>query len=306
MVCNMAKVRRLLAKSTASEDGGTGFENPCEPAIGPMAVAAPRARHSSARWDENAKRGAGKESPGLPMVYRVGHVRPDAKTWPTRRHSHPDYHEFIIVLTGAIQVRIKGERHHGEQGHVMFYPKGVAHEEYSVGAGPLETIFIGWHGDEIDCQAWPLVAHDKRDRIQTLARWMLELSSQAEPDLTTMQGLMMGIIAEFTVRETHEEIQAVERVRQHMQENLAGCVRLEDLARVAHISRTHFVRVFTRATGTTPMKYLSRLRVDQARNLILTTKLPMKQIARSVGFADEFQLSRVFKRVTGKAPSSYR
>jgi AraC family transcriptional regulator, transcriptional activator for feuABC-ybbA operon len=301
MLCNMAKVRRLLAKSTAAQDGGLGYDNPCEPATGPMA----RAKASNQEWGEGA--GAGKAGvTGMPTVYRVGHVRPDAKTWPTRRHSHPDYHEFIIVLSGAIQVRIKGERYHGEQGHVMFYPRDAAHEEYSVGAGPLETIFIGWHAEGIDCASWPMVAHDKRDRIQTLARWMIELSSQAEPDMATIQGLMLGIIAEFTVRETHEEIQAVERVRQHMQENLAGCVRLEDLAKVAHISRTHFVRVFTRATGTTPMKYLSRLRVDQARNLILTTKLPMKQIARSVGFADEFQLSRVFKRVTGTVPSSYR
>lgn len=248
---------------------------------------------------------------GLPVVFQVGHIRPDAKVWPTRRHSHDAFHEFIVVLSGAIQVRMNGQRYHAEKGHVLFFSQGTPHEEFSVGAGPLETIFIGWHisppgNPQIDTRNWPVVGYDKRGRIGGLARWMYELNTQARPDHETIRGLLRGVIAEFSVEQSHEEIQAIDRVREHMQAQLSRELRLEDLAKVAHLSRTHFVRVFTRATGTTPMRYLSRLRVDQARNLILTTRLPMKQVARAVGLPDEFQLSRVFKRVTGQTPSSHR
>lgn len=294
----MAKVRRHLAKSITLPVAADGLSNPCEAVVEPG-----RAQPAAANWGTKVEPGPAVV---MPTVVRVGHVRPDAKVWPTRRHSHPEHHEFIVVLSGAIQVRMAGQRYHAEKGQVLFYPRAVAHEEFSVGAGPLETIFIGWSCDEIDTTSWPVVGHDRRERIQGLARWMFELNTQDTPDNATIRGLLLGVIAEFGVQQTHEEIQAIDLVRRIMQDHLADRLRLEDLAAQAHLSRTHFVRVFTRATGTTPMRYLSRLRVDQARNLILTTRLPMKQVARAVGFPDEFQLSRVFKRVTGRTPSSYR
>ncbi|WP_212735361.1 helix-turn-helix domain-containing protein [Herbidospora galbida] len=68
----------------------------------------------------------------------------------------------------------------------------------------------------------------------------------------------------------------------------------------------HFVRVFREATGETPHRYLTRLRIEQARRLLSTSPLSIEQIAPRCGFASPGALSSAFLRHTGVRPSAYR
>jgi AraC family transcriptional regulator len=87
---------------------------------------------------------------------------------------------------------------------------------------------------------------------------------------------------------------------------LARRINLDDLARSAGLSRFHFVRAFRAASCTTPARWLRHQRLQVARTLLLTTDQPLRSIAPQVGFADESQLSRVFRREAGGAPSRLR
>ncbi|NBH12433.1 AraC family transcriptional regulator [Amycolatopsis sp. SID8362] len=91
-----------------------------------------------------------------------------------------------------------------------------------------------------------------------------------------------------------------------MRERLADPVTLADLAAEVHLSVYHFVRVFKAATGETPHRYLTRLRVEEAKRLLRGMDLSLERIAARCGFAGPGPLSAAFLRHTGARPSAYR
>lgn len=91
-----------------------------------------------------------------------------------------------------------------------------------------------------------------------------------------------------------------------MRERLAEPLTLADLAGEVHLSVFHLVRVFKEATGLTPYRYLTRLRIEEAKRLLRDTDLVIAQIARRCGFASPGALSAAFLRHAGARPSAYR
>ncbi|MBP2066011.1 helix-turn-helix domain-containing protein [Streptomyces iranensis] len=91
-----------------------------------------------------------------------------------------------------------------------------------------------------------------------------------------------------------------------MQDRLAEPLTLADIAAELHLSLYHFVRVFRDATGVTPHRFLTRLRIELARRLLSETNLTIEQITQRCGFAAPSALSSAFLRQVGVRPSAYR
>ena len=91
-----------------------------------------------------------------------------------------------------------------------------------------------------------------------------------------------------------------------MTENCASDLRLDDLARVAGVSRFHFVREFKRATGVSPHQYLMKLRVQRAQSLLQESTMPLSEVGLQSGFSHQSHFTRLFRRFTGTTPQSYR
>ncbi|SDJ43387.1 AraC family transcriptional regulator [Nonomuraea jiangxiensis] len=99
---------------------------------------------------------------------------------------------------------------------------------------------------------------------------------------------------------------AVRRGIAIMRDRLAEPLTLADIAAEAHLSVYHFVRVFRHATGETPHRYLTRLRIELAQRLLSGTTLTIEQIAERCGYAGPGPLSSAFLRHVGVRPSVYR
>ncbi|MEM1109748.1 MAG: AraC family transcriptional regulator [Planctomycetota bacterium] len=81
---------------------------------------------------------------------------------------------------------------------------------------------------------------------------------------------------------------------------------VEDMAVAAHLSPSHLVRVFRKATGQTPLNYLIQLRIRQAVRLLEDSDLNITQIAHRVGFTDSNYFARQFRKWMGTTPTQYR
>ncbi|MFF7191674.1 helix-turn-helix domain-containing protein [Streptomyces sp. NPDC008222] len=103
-----------------------------------------------------------------------------------------------------------------------------------------------------------------------------------------------------------DEHAAVRKAIAIMQDRLAETLTLADIAAEVHLSVYHFLRVFRLATGETPYRYLTRLRIALAQRLLSGTTLTMQQIAERCGFSGPGPLSAAFLRQLGIRPSVYR
>jgi transcriptional regulator GlxA family with amidase domain len=91
-------------------------------------------------------------------------------------------------------------------------------------------------------------------------------------------------------------------MRQHLNKPL----QVAALAAQVNISASHYFALFKRCTGSAPIDYFTRLRMERARQLLDRTQLSVKEIATVLGYEDPFYFSRVFKSSSGVAPSDYR
>jgi AraC-like DNA-binding protein len=96
------------------------------------------------------------------------------------------------------------------------------------------------------------------------------------------------------------------RALQAMHENPGRPWTIEELARVALMSRASFARVFRRTLGQTPMRYLSDWRMTLARDLLLTDGLSLAQIAERVGYSSQYAFATAFRRHHGEPPGRWR
>ncbi len=100
--------------------------------------------------------------------------------------------------------------------------------------------------------------------------------------------------------------QAVERAIQVMHTHLHELLTLEDLASVAYLSPYHFNRVFRRRIGIPPGEFLSALRFQAARRLLLTTPLSVTDICFEVGYTSTGSFTSRFTQLVGLSPRLLR
>lgn len=95
---------------------------------------------------------------------------------------------------------------------------------------------------------------------------------------------------------------SVDFIRDHYMQN----IQIQDVARAAGVERSHFSTVFTEQMGISPSKYMRRLRMEKAAQMLKDTRHTITEIALSVGYADLFPFTRAFTQYYGTSPSDYR
>jgi transcriptional regulator GlxA family with amidase domain len=81
---------------------------------------------------------------------------------------------------------------------------------------------------------------------------------------------------------------------------------LEALARAAQVSRYHFARCFAETYRETPMRYLTRRRIERAQDLLRSANLTVTEVCMMVGFSSLGSFSSRFRELVGEAPTEYR
>lgn len=98
----------------------------------------------------------------------------------------------------------------------------------------------------------------------------------------------------------------LERIQQHVLENIHEPFSVEQLAELTAMSVRNFARVFTRELQMTPMEFVLAARIDHARSLLEGTDLPMKTVAFRSGFGSARHMRQMFDKRLGLTPVQYR
>lgn len=98
---------------------------------------------------------------------------------------------------------------------------------------------------------------------------------------------------------------AVRRVRDYLDTYYEANTSLDELAAIAGLSPFHLVRVFKDETGLPPHTYLTHVRIQRAREMLMNDPMSIADVAYATGFTDQSHLTRWFKRMVGVTPGKY-
>ena len=108
------------------------------------------------------------------------------------------------------------------------------------------------------------------------------------------------------VQHENAEPPVIRRAKEFIQEHQAEDISLGQVARAVNTSTFYFCKMFKKVTGINFTDYLSRVRIEKSKNLLLNPNLRVSEIAFEVGFQSLTHFNRVFKKVLGQTPTEYR
>lgn len=112
---------------------------------------------------------------------------------------------------------------------------------------------------------------------------------------------------QFSAGDERKPKKELSEIKQYMEKHFHEPLSIGQLAEMANISPKYFVDLFKKNFGQSAMKYLSELRINEAKRYLLSAgeQLRLRDIALKVGYSDEFYFSRKFKKEVGVSPSDY-
>lgn len=124
-----------------------------------------------------------------------------------------------------------------------------------------------------------------------------------------LRGVMLMIISHFIryakVRQrTYDD--RMKRVLSYIHTHICDTIDVEQLAAIACVTKTYFIKLFKREFGIPPIQYINKKKVERAQHLLFTTDKAVKELAYTLGFSDQNYFIRLFRKQTGTSPLEYR
>jgi AraC-like DNA-binding protein/ligand-binding sensor protein len=111
---------------------------------------------------------------------------------------------------------------------------------------------------------------------------------------------------QVVVQHENAEPPVITKAKAYIEEHQAEDLSLGQVAKAVATSSFYFCKIFKKMTGINFTEYLSRVRIEKSKNLLLNPNLRVSEIAYEVGFQSLTHFNRVFKRVLGQSPTDYR
>lgn len=186
---------------------------------------------------------------------------------------------------------------------------------------PWSYYWIGFNGSDAErlvaqtdfTPESPIISADFGDELKNSIKAAYDMSGRHTSDMLKMTGqlyITLGlIISRSRPKNGSGQSRAercVRRAQTYMKFNYAMNIGIKDAADYAGVSRTTLYRAFIGVENISPVRYLTVLRMNAAKRLLESTALPVRTVARSVGFEDAMYFSRVFKNEEKLSPTEYR
>jgi AraC-like DNA-binding protein len=134
-----------------------------------------------------------------------------------------------------------------------------------------------------------------------------KLSLQSPDEMRSLASLLLAEVERVLQASLGAAVSpAFARMNRFLRDHMAQSLDLEQLAAFSQVSRATLVRLFRKETRQSPVQYVTRLRINRARELLQRTRMPIASIALAVGISDPYYFSRLFKTHTSFSPRQFR
>jgi AraC-like DNA-binding protein len=111
---------------------------------------------------------------------------------------------------------------------------------------------------------------------------------------------------QIVLQQQNAELPVVTRAKEYIRQNQTEDLSLTKVAKAVNTSSFYFCKLFKKSTGLNFTDYVSRVRIEKAKNLLLNPNLRISEIAYEIGFQSLTHFNRVFKKIIGQSPTEYR
>jgi AraC-like DNA-binding protein len=261
------------------------------------------------------------EATGLPVSLRP------TETWQLPLHGKRKENPFCAMVAeksracaSCLQMQEKLRQHANEHAASMSCAYGLCEVAVPVRLGD-ETVGFLQTGQvmrqkptpKLFEEIAPALEQNVNGDIEKLREAWFQTPVMAQKKLDSVTHLL-SIFAEhlsmkgnqIALQQNHAEPPIITKAKLYIEEHHTEEISLGQVAGAVHTSTFYFCKMFKRATGINFTEFVSRLRAEKAKNLLLNPNLRISEIAYEVGFQSLTHFNRVFKKIMGQSPTDYR
>ena len=176
----------------------------------------------------------------------------------------------------------------------------------------VECIFLTCHADfffakealKLSCLDYLLKPADTQEIVDVLQKARKKIMEENSDTFYKEQGKLY--LNHMKEEQSQPEPDSVEEVERYIQTHLSEQFGVEDLAEIAHMSATHLGRLFKKRHGLTLVDYITKQRMEMAKDMLKDKSMSVSMVAAKVGFNNYSYFTRTFGKYTGKSPREYR
>lgn len=250
--------------------------------------------------------------------HESGYYRAMPQFVTTRRH--PSDHLIIWSVRGGLDATVGTVETHAGPGDLLVLEPGVPQRYGPSPDGDWAWFWVHYGGraareltDRIRRGSGPVVRFGFDEQTRARFRELVTVAADRRGDdnlrldscLYSLLGLIVDRADGIAAGRRHPG-NALTAVQEFINDRLGDPLSLRDLVAHTGYSATRLNRLFRDHTGQSPIRYVNRQRMARAAQLLTLSTLTVAEIARGVGFPDQYHFSRRFKQATGYAPTHYR
>lgn len=235
------------------------------------------------------------------------------------------HHELLLITEGKGQIILRNKKYQVKEGTMLYLCPNV---EYTVEIDPQDSFCfmsvhfsyatVGFNGDK-----WGIDKENDMlplDFVQTLKDyyqvgsifkrlvedWSKKLPGYEFITKALLQQLLFEILQ--NIKKNSQNYSAsvkVEKIIEYMRQNINTRLTISHLSDLMQLSPTYLSGIFKATTGYSIIKFFNKIKVDKAKELIIEGDKKVKEVAKILGFTDEFYFSRIFKKIEGISPSEF-
>ena len=247
---------------------------------------------------------------------------PKAKYHYRERTHGSEQHILIYCQDGKGKVQIKKEEYQLNPGEFIIIPMGVSHNYAADEINPWTIYWIHFKGEttnksiehfRIKNGSYKSPVDFKDSRVHLFEDMYSNLEmGYSNDNLCYVNLCLLHFLSSFIFRENYnladkkQSIDSVNTSIGFMQKHIDEMLTLQVMAQSVNLSVSHFSFLFRKKTGFSPIEYFNHLKVQKACQYLLFTDLRIKEIADKLGIEDPYYFSRMFTKVMGMSPGTYR
>ncbi|WP_112179391.1 MULTISPECIES: AraC family transcriptional regulator [Paraliobacillus] len=235
-----------------------------------------------------------------------------------------DHHTIFFIVKGKGEIVINKQLMTMSQKNIFILLPGMKVEAYNTNESSLELYRLSFEIFRISEKTnqyrvyekdttfpkegqIPLELHGSLIRLMELLieSWHSTIKSQQFKGQIYLREIINEILNNDFLMTNESTTRSFEQSIKHIQNMYHSELRLDKLSRLAGMHSTYFSSQFKKKIGKGPIEYITDLRMNRAKELMLFSNDKIRDIARMVGYNDEFYFSRRFKAKQGMAPTVY-
>jgi AraC family transcriptional regulator of arabinose operon len=264
-----------------------------------------------------------KDNPLIADLYltETGYY-PQARHHFCERPSGSAQYILIYCVGGKGEISLNKTVYAVPADHFFIIPAGMAHAYHSDELNPWSIYWIHFSGNKsgvfarFACQPLP-IGRSKTSRISDRVDLFAEIFRNLDRGFSSetleyVNLCLPHLLASFThlsqfrlIRESGEKDPVAQSIN-FMLENVTKKLKLEEIASETSLSASHYSRLFLNRTGHSPIDYFIQLKIQRSCRLLDNPRWMIADVAREMGFDDQFYFSRVFRKVMAMSPAEYR